>query len=177
MCPCVTVCVNYLRLNKHLIFSACVHSNLLSLYICTHTYNIHTCIGMCTPTHILLARVFVCIVYLHLCFVLLGLPVYCEQLCSLSFSLSLSFRACTTPTHTYTRRAGLLGCVSVCVCVRRVHLLWLAFDLLKVTQSHTHTHAHTHRWPWPNWKMHIDKPSPPNSINPDLQTMTISCRC
>lgn len=116
VCLCVTVCVNYLRLNKHLIFSACVHSNLLSLYICTHTYNIHTCIGMCTPTHILRARVFVCIVYLHLCFVLLGLPVYCEQLCSLSFSLSLSFRACTTPTHTYTRRAGLLGCVSVCVC-------------------------------------------------------------
>lgn len=53
-CVSVGVCVNYLRLNKHLIFSACVHRNLLSLYIYKYMYILqqYIIIGtMYTPTH------------------------------------------------------------------------------------------------------------------------------
>lgn len=87
VCECVIacVCVNYLRLNKHLIFSACVHSNLLSLniYKCTMyiftTYIIGT---MCTPTHIHMYLCLYCLFALVFC--AFG-PVYEQLLSALSF--------------------------------------------------------------------------------------------
>lgn len=120
---------------------------------------------MCTPTHIqasicvCFVLVFVCIVYLHLYFVLLGLPVYrTVALGALSSLLPLLLllsrlhnshtRTASRPTKTSMRlsRCVLSVCVRFCVtaCVW-VHLLWLAFGLLKVVRpparkGSTHTH-------------------------------------
>lgn len=105
-CASACVCVNYLRLNKHLTFSACIHSNLLSQYIYIHVYKrtyIDTLLEVqcvqCTPTHIhIYIHTYVCFVRLSVLFICTC--ALCFWACLRAVALCALYFVCLHNSHT-----------------------------------------------------------------------------